>query len=425
MSIPKVLVAATGCKLNQAEADLWKAWYASRGYEMTLDEAGETASQDVQVCLVTTCTVTESADRSSTALIRRLHRKYPEAEIKVTGCGAERIAERMRTLPGVTEVIGYQQKERLISALHYGNGNETQVIARNRAFLRVGDGCDRDCAYCVVSRVRGPVKSKDAEKITGELHVLANQGFGEVVLVALNLGIWGQERGENLACLLKRIDGDGRSAKRVRGARRMRRAPRVRLTSLEPDTVTDELLEVIADSPWICPHFHIPLQSGDDLILNQMNRSYRTKEFAELMEKIRSMFPDACIGTDVIASTPGEDEESFNKTVDFLKAMPIDHLHAFTYSPRPATPMFERKVSHRQSPRERTKVLRTIGAEKSLAFRRRFAGKIRPGVVLSPTRVLTDNYIDVSVPPTNRQTRTLVNVRITDVTADKTRGVVQ
>jgi threonylcarbamoyladenosine tRNA methylthiotransferase MtaB len=422
MSIPKVLLAATGCKLNQAEADLWKAWYASRGYEVMLDEAGETASQDVQICLVTTCTVTESADRSSTALIRRLHRKYPEAEIKVTGCGAERIAERMSALPGVTEVIGYQHKERLISALHYRNGNETQAIARNRAFLRVGDGCDRGCAYCVVSRVRGPVKSKDAEKITGELHVLANQGFGEVVLVALNLGIWGQERGENLACLLKRIDGDG---KRVRRARRVRRVPRVRLTSLEPDTVTDELLEVIADSPWICPHFHIPLQSGDDLILNQMNRSYRTKEFAELMEKIRRMFPDACIGTDVIASTPGEDEESFKKTVDFLKVMPIDHLHAFTYSPRPATPMFERKVSHRQSPRERTRALRAIGAEKSLAFRRRFTGKTRPGVVLSPTRVLTDNYIDVSVPATNRQTRSLVDVRITDVTPDKTRGVVQ
>jgi len=339
------------------------------------------------------------------ALIRRLHRRYPDAKIKVTGCGATRIPERMAALPGVTRIIEYEEKENLILPLRYGKDS-------CRAFLRVGEGCERRCSYCVVSRIRGPVRSKPKETILEELHALHSEGFGEVVLVALNLGIWGQERGESLAGLLGKIEQEGRGA------------PRIRLTSLEPDTISDELLGVLATSSRFCPHLHIPLQSGDDRILEQMNRPYKTKDYAELIGRIKRMRPDACIGTDIITSTPGEDEESFARTLEFVRAMPFNHLHVFTYSPRAGTPMFKHQRTHKQSPRERTKVLRELGVEKSLGFRKRFVDKTRQAVLLSPTRALTDNYIDVRVPPTSRRLRSLVRVRITHADIKETRGII-
>lgn len=410
MSGLKVLVTSTGCKLNQAEADLWKAWFLTQGYE-PMDEEQE---QKVDICLVTTCTVTQQADRTSVALIRRLHRKYPNAEIRITGCGATRIPERLGALPGVTEIIGHEKKERLIAHLHYGtDGVDASVISRNRAFLRVGDGCDRRCAYCITSRIRGPVKSKSADAILNELRRLADAGFGEVVLVALNLGLWGQERGESLTLLLKRIEQEGRGT------------PRIRLTSLEPDTITDELLEVLVCGPRFCPHLHIPLQSGDEGVLAEMNRPYRIKEFARLMAKVRKMFPEACIGTDIITSTPGEDQESFTRTLGFVRAMPFSYLHVFTYSPRRGTPMFERCRSLKHNPRERTKVLRELGKEKWFEFRKRSLDRKRQAVLLSPTRVLTDNYIDVKIPPTSKPVRSLVNVEITKVVPERTEGILK
>lgn len=407
---PKVLVAATGCKLNQAEADLWKAWFVQNGYELAEDARQEAS---VKVCLVTTCTVTERADRSSVALIRRLHRRYPDAKIKVTGCGATRIPERMAALPGVTRIIGYEEKENLILPLRYGKDScDVFVISRNRAFLRVGEGCERRCSYCVVSRIRGPVRSKPKETILEELHALHSEGFGEVVLVALNLGIWGQERGESLAGLLGKIEQEGRGA------------PRIRLTSLEPDTISDELLGVLATSSRFCPHLHIPLQSGDDRILEQMERPYKTKDYAELIGRIKRMRPDACIGTDIITSTPGEDEESFARTLEFVRGLPVNHLHVFTYSPRPGTPMANMSRKSIKTPRERTKLLRAEGERKSFEFRKRFQGKVRQAVLLSPTRALTDNYIDVRVPPTSRRLRSLVRVRITHADIKETRGII-
>jgi threonylcarbamoyladenosine tRNA methylthiotransferase MtaB len=411
MPEPKVLVAATGCKLNQAEADLWKAWFVQNGYELAVDARQEAS---VKVCLVTTCTVTGRADRSSVALIRRLHRRYPNAEIKVTGCGATRIPERMAALPGVSEIIEYTEKERSIGDLSYGkDGISTECINRNRAFLRAGEGCDRRCAYCIVSSIRGPVRSKPKETILEELHALREQGFGEVVLVALNLGLWGKERGESLAGLLGKIE------------QKQGRLPRIRLTSLEPDTVTDELLEVLASNPRFCPHLHIPLQSGDDRILEEMDRPYRTKEFARLMDKVERTFPDACIGTDIITSTPGEDDESFARTLGFIRNLPLNHLHVFTYSPRPGTPMFARRRKCKHNPREETRILREEGVKKSLEFRRRFMSKTRQAVLLSPTRALTDNYIDVRISRTSRPVRSLADVKITGVTPEETKGIVK
>ncbi|MBN2378470.1 MiaB/RimO family radical SAM methylthiotransferase [candidate division WOR-3 bacterium] len=400
MTRSRVLVASCGCKLNQAEADLWKAYLARNGYEIAVGDANH-----VDLCVVTTCTVTSSADRSTVALIRRLHRRFPNAEIKVTGCGPEVIRDRLARLEGVRELTGYESKESVISALSYGNQVDASMVNRSRAFLRVGDGCDRRCAYCIVSRIRGQPNSKPQGQVIDELHALSEAGFGEVVLVALNLGIWGMERGESLAELLKEIDKHGT------------RTPRIRLTSLEPDTVTHELMDVIAFSPRICPHLHLPLQSGDDKILEQMGRPYRTAEYAGLIEGVVQKIPDVCIGTDVITSTPGEDSGSFARTLAFVKTLPIAYVHAFTYSPRPGTPMAKEKNSVR-NPRQRTKALRKIGKVKSLDYRNRFIGKTRQAVVLSPTRALTDNYLDVTVSETNAVQRSLVSVRITGTTQD-------
>lgn len=405
MALPKALVAAAGCKLSQAEADLWKAWYRSNGYELA-DE--ETLDSEVSLCLVTTCTVTEPADRSSVSLIRRLHRKYPNAEIKVTGCGAETNPKKISTLPGVTKIIPYGRKQDIIGGVDFKEGDSIAAISRNRVFLRIGDGCDRRCSYCIVSRIRGPVSSKPANDVLNELRVLYEKGFGEVVLVALNLGLWGADRGESLAGLLERIEAEKSTF------------PRVRLTSLEPDTIDDRIIEVVARSRRICPHLHIPLQSGDDGILRTMNRPYTTSEFARLVEKVLAGIPDASIGTDIITSTPSEDEASFARTLDFVRSMPFSYLHAFTYSARPGTPMaLQRRNSN---PRERTKILRELGAQKSLEFRSGFIGSRREAVVLSRTRVLTDNYVDVHIPPTDLPVRSLAMVTITDATGKETRG---
>ncbi len=377
----------------------------AQGYE-TIEE--EASGQEVSLCLVTTCTVTEPADRTSVSLIRRLRRKYPEAEIRITGCGAESIPERLSSLPGVTKLIGYNEKESLIGGLRYGKNGDISSISRNRAFLKIGDGCDRRCAYCIVSRIRGPLKSRTAPDILAELHVLADEGFGEAVLVALNLGLWGRERGETLAGLLARIEGEKEAL------------PRIRLTSLEPDTVDDQLIEIVAESRRVCPHLHIPLQSGDDEILRRMNRPYGTSDFARLVDRVLARVPDASIGTDIIASVPGENQESFSRTLEFVRSMPFAYLHAFTYSPRPGTPMAEGKRS--SGSRERTTILRQVSAKKSLEYKRRFIGKERKAVVLSRTRVLTDNYIDIHIPPTALPVRSLARVTITDANEKETMG---
>lgn len=404
----KAVVAATGCKLNQAEADLWKALLEAQGYETVEDETG---NAEVSLCLVTTCTVTEPADRSSVSLVRRLHRKYPNAEIKVTGCGAENNSRKYSSLPGVVEIIPYDRKEELIAHAGFQRNGSVSAIKRNRAFLRIADGCDRRCSYCIVSGIRGPVKSKAAPAILEELHGLAEAGFGEVVLVALNLGLWGTDRGETLAGLLERISVE-------KGA-----LPRIRLTSLEPDTIDDRLMEIVAGSRRICPHLHIPLQSGDDEILRQMNRPYTTSDFAILVEGILARIPDASIGTDIITSTPGEDKESFTRTLEFTRSLPFSYLHAFTYSPRPGTPMALEKRG--PNPRERTKTLRMLGLEKSLEYRKRFVGSRREAVVLSRTRVLTDNYLDVDVAPMDFPIRSLSVVAITDTTEKETKGLLE
>lgn len=407
MAAPKALVAVTGCKLNQAEAYLWKAWFEAEGCEVTAGD-GETQPD---ICLVTTCTVTGQADRSSVSLVRRLHRKYPNARIKVSGCGASNIPERFSALPGVTEIIDYAEKERRIGGLGYGSDEaRAQCIERNRAFLRVGDGCDRRCAYCIVSRIRGPVKSKNASEVLAELCFLAEKGFGEVVLVALNLGLWGSERGESLAGLVKLITDESR------------KLPRVRLTSLEPDTITDELIEVMTASDRICPHFHIPLQSGDDAVLARMNRPYTVRDYAALVQRILKASPDACLGSDVITSVPGEDEASFARTAEFVGGMPFSHLHVFTYSPRQGTPMADEMEEPGHSLRERTRLLREVGERKSFEFRRRFIGRLREAVLQGSTRALTDNYIDIRIPATSFPVRSLVTVEIEEIEADHTRG---
>lgn len=405
MACDKFVVAASGCKLSQAEADLWKLWFKNHGYEPA-DE--ETPEGEVSLCLVTTCTVTEPADRSSVSLVRRFHRRYPNAEIKVTGCGVESNPGKYSSLPGVVELIPYNRKEALLTDTGFYRDEPAAVVKRNRAFLRIGDGCDRRCSYCIVSRIRGPVKSKETSEILAELHRLFEEGFGEVVLVALNLGLWGRERGENLAGLLERID-------REKGA-----LPRIRLTSLEPDTIDDRLLEIVAGSKKICPHLHIPLQSGDDEVLKRMNRPYGISDFARLVQGVLTKMPDASIGTDIITSTPGEDEASFARTLEFVRSTPFSYLHAFTYSPRPGTPMAHKKRC--PNPRERTKILREVGAKKSLEYRKRFVEKKRQAVVLSKTRVLTDNYVDVRIPATDAPIRSLAQVEITDASEKETKG---
>ena len=409
-----------GCRATQADGAVIERQLTEQGH----DRCDSPASADLVV--LNTCTVTSAADQDARAAIRRVQRENPQAKVLVTGCYAQRAPQEVASLPGVTWVVGNSHKHQIADIVASSAPQNfvalervslsapaftvigdifahTELIAaplfsaddgfsRTRPNLKVQDGCNNRCSFCIIPSVRGRSRSLRLEKVIAEAQALVESGYREIVLSGINLGRWGrdfapQQRFEQLVrALLDHTD-----------------AEKLRISSVEPMDWSDELIELVAGSSRIARHAHVPLQSGSDRILRRMHRKYRPWHYAEKIRKIHEAMPQAAIGADVMVGFPGESDDLFEESRSFIERLPFTYLHVFTYSSRPGTPS---AGMHDQVPvsvaRARNRVLRDLAAEKNLDFRRKFVGSMIDVITLqhgdgSSTEALSDNYLKVKV----------------------------
>jgi threonylcarbamoyladenosine tRNA methylthiotransferase MtaB len=370
------------------------------------------------VYVINTCSVTENADKECRQLVRRIQRRAPESLVVITGCYAQLKPKEIAEIPGVDLVLGASEKFNLAAHLReLSKGDSTKISScdietvdrfhaswsmgdRTRTFLKVQDGCDYNCSFCTIPLARGKSRSDRIDNVVANAIELGRSGVKEIVLTGVNLGDFGinesengksAQRNENFFGLVQALDG-------TPGIERFR------ISSIEPNLLTNEIIDWVATSQSFMPHFHIPLQSGSDRILGLMRRRYRRELYAERVSRIKQRMPDACIGVDVIVGSPGETEADFMETVDFLTDLDISYLHVFTYSERAHTHALTIKpivpISVRQ---ERNKILRQLSYQKMQAFSRSFEGTTRPVLFEQAEKDqmmegYTDNYIRVTTP---------------------------
>lgn len=410
-----------GCKLNFAETSTIGKILSSRGIKPV--KKGERPD----IVVVNTCSVTEMADKKGRQLLRRLNSLYPEATIVATGCYAQLKPAEVASIPGVDIVLGSDEKLRIEEFVDAWMEHREQCVAvtrmqdirdfrpscqrgdRTRYFLKVQDGCDYFCTYCTIPFARGRSRSGRIADLTAMAREVAAEGGKEIVITGVNIGDFGRDTGESFLDLLKSLD-------RVEGI------GRYRISSIEPNLITEEMIEWIArESRAVMPHFHIPLQAGSDEVLRLMNRRYRTELFRSRIEKIRQMIPDAFIGVDVIAGARGETQEEWQKGLDFIRSLPITRLHVFPYSERPGTRALgiDHIVSQEEKHRRvaeltalsdvklRDFMERHVGAEATVLWEQPSSGNRMHG--------FTENYLRVSAPLKEEFVNTLTRVKLTDI----------
>jgi len=449
--VPTYQVENFGCRATQADGAALERQFEERG----LDHA---SSEHADLVILNTCTVTVAADQDARAAIRRIRRQNPKAKIVVTGCYAQRAPEEVGALPGVTAVIGNSHKHRLadlalltcsrvngqieadgdasretlagafvpLAALSHESGDRgiaseifvsdifahSELLAapvfdgkatglhgeqRTRPNLKVQDGCDNRCSFCVIPYVRGQSRSLSPDHVLREVHGQVAAGFREVVISGINLGRWGRDLAS--AGMSKLTFED-----LIRAILNETALEKLRISSVEPMDWSDELIRLVAESPRIAKHAHVPLQSGSDPVLRRMHRKYRPWHYREKIEKIRAAMPGAAIGADVMVGFPGETDAEFNVTRRFIEELAFTYLHVFTYSARPGTPAADLP---NQVPvhiaRERNRILREIAQGKKLRFMHSFVGRTVEAITLGAdgsehhgemfTEALTDNYL--------------------------------
>ncbi len=421
----KAVYYTLGCKLNFSE---------TATIERTLQEAGiRTArrGEKADICIVNSCAVTQEAEKKCRQAIHKLVRQHPGAFVVVTGCYAQLSPEKLSKELGVDVVLGIDRKGSILE--HLGNlekrteGGEWFAQPskdvrnfvhscsrgdRTRYFLKVQDGCDYFCTYCTIPFARGRSRNPKVEELVAQARKAASEGGKEIVITGVNIGDFGKSTGESFVSLVKALDG-------VEGI------SRYRISSIEPNLITDEIIDYIAQSRSFMPHLHIPLQAGSDEVLKLMHRRYDTAFFAEKIAKVRKTLPDAFIGVDVIVGTRGESEELFEKAYEFIKWLDISQLHVFSYSERPGTQAL--KIDGAVSPADkhcRSRRLIELSEEKRIAFYSRYIGcealvlfeKPKVGM---PIGGFTSNYIRVETENNPLFVNCLVRVRLGDFTADK------
>ncbi|MBI5166109.1 MAG: tRNA (N(6)-L-threonylcarbamoyladenosine(37)-C(2))-methylthiotransferase MtaB [candidate division NC10 bacterium] len=429
----KFSLATLGCKQNQYESDALRDMLEWAGFEAA--SPGEKAG----LCLINTCTVTAKADLESRQLIRRAIRSNTGALVVVTGCYAQVSPEAVRGIPGVDLVLGNSEKAEIL--YHLRNLQKAPVPQvwvkdvsslrrfddlpaprrpdRTRAFLKVQDGCNYSCSFCIVPEARGRSRSQDPEAVLERVKELSAAGYPEVVFTGIHLGSYGQDLKPpaSLTDLVRRVI-------KVEGLGRLR------LSSLDPHEVEEGLIRLFKDLPKLCRHLHLPLQSGDDQILRLMRRTYDAGTYRKLVMDLTLALPDLAIGADVIVGFPQETEECFRNTYHLLEDLPLAYLHVFSYSRREGTAAaaMPGQIPARVKA-ERGRMLRTLSQKKSLEFRSRFLGKVREVVVLSKRdgesgllRGLTDNYIEILFPGEDALMNRVVPLEITGVEAEATYG---
>ena len=383
------------------------------------------SASQASLVVLNTCTVTALADQDVRKAVHRVHRENPDARILVTGCYAQRAPQELAVLPGVYWVVGNSHKLQIPeivaesaapyhSQIHVGDIFAAQEFLsapvedasgdRTRPNLKIQDGCNNRCSFCIIPFVRGRSRSAPADQVVEQVRNLAKR-HREVVLSGINLGRWGREPG-----------GAMRLADLIRRLLEETAIERLRLSSVEPMDWSDDLLELVASSPRIAKHVHAPLQSGSDGVLRRMHRKYRPRHYEDRIRKARAWMPDAAIGADVMTGFPGERAEEFEESRAFIESLPFTYLHVFTYSERPGTPAAS---SPSQVPmevrKERNRILRELAARKNLEFRRRMIGR-RLSVVTLAEDGLSDNFLKVEL-ATPRQANQLIEVTIGSVSA--------
>ena len=418
-----------GCKLNFAETSSLRDQLQAQGILPAVD------GEEADVCIVNTCSVTETADQKCRQAIHRLHRQHPDAAIIVIGCYAQLKAGEIARMEGVDLVLGMEQKGEVPQRIHQLLARKAQLAIagaachesvavptkdirtfvpscsrgdRTRYFLKVQDGCNYYCTYCTIPIARGRSRNGSIASLVAQAEEVARQGGKEIVITGVNIGDFGRTTGETFLQLIQALD-------RVEGIERYR------ISSIEPNLLTDEIIEWCARSRAFMPHFHIPLQSGSDTVLRLMHRHYDTALFRTKVERIRQVMPDAFIGVDVIVGTRGETAECFEETYTFLESLDISQLHVFSYSERPGTKALE--IPHVVSPQEkhaRSQRLIALSERKHRAFCQRFVGTVRP--VLweharegQPMQGFTDNYVRVEMPADHQALdNTITSITLTD-----------
>ena len=392
-----------GCRATQADGAALEAQFGERG--LTPSETRESAD----LVVLNTCTVTAEADSDARSTIRRVHRENPGARILVTGCYAQRAPEELANMPGVEWVVGNSHKTQIAELLAGDTPYHGQILSgdifetrdiltapimdasgdRTRPNLKIQDGCHNRCSFCIIPFVRGKSRYVGAEQIIEQVRGLSAR-YKEVVLSGINLGRWGRESGSlmRLPDLLRRLLAETE-------------IERLRLSSVEPMDFSDDLLGLMAETPRIFAkrNVHAPLQSGSDTILRRMHRKYRPRHYADRAFKARQLMPDAAIGADVMVGFPGETDELFEESRQFIAAMPFTYLHVFTYSERPGTPAaIMPDIVPIRIRKDRNRILRDLANEKNAAFRRSLLGRDVSAVTLDPPGLaLTDNYVKASL----------------------------
>jgi threonylcarbamoyladenosine tRNA methylthiotransferase MtaB len=489
-----------GCRATQADGAAIERQFEERGL------ARAAAPADAEIVVLNTCTVTAAADQDARAAIRRVRRENPLARIVVTGCYAQRSPQELASLPGVTQVVGNSHKHRLaellmpltrqeprdinelvnlagrglpsqrrgdffpLSALTTDNREptaensihvsdifaHTELLAapvfdaaneRTRPNLKVQDGCDNRCSFCVIPYVRGQSRSLKLEDVLREANVLADAGYRELVISGINLGRWGKDLpvGRYPQAVVREEEDDVlplatdnlRLTTLIRAILERTTLEKLRISSVEPMDWSDELISLVANSPRIAKHAHVPMQSGSDAVLRRMHRKYRPWHYREKVEKIRAAMPTAAIGADVMVGFPGETEEEFDETRCMVESLPLTYLHVFTYSARPGTLAADMS---RHVPvsvaRERNRVLRELAAEKKNDFMRSFVDATVHAITLRArsgdpvgdqarqgdiTEALTDNYLKVRLEG-HHQANQWVNARVHSLEGDELVG---
>ena len=442
-----------GCRATQADGAALERQFLERGLERAK------AARDAEIVVLNTCTVTAGADKDARASIRRVQRLNPGCRILVTGCYAQRAPEELAALPGVTWVVGnshkYQVAEIATSSSFRSAGSSsssgfvplgqlslgqffkdhvsgnpaanvivgdifahTELLAapvfeaaneRTRPNLKIQDGCDNRCSFCVIPYVRGRSRSLPQERVIAEVRTLVEAGYREVVISGINLGRWGRdlEGSSQLSAVssqLKPTIDNGRLEVLIRSILERTSLEKLRISSVEPMDWSDELIGLVAESGRIAKHAHVPMQSGSDAVLRRMHRKYRPWHYREKVLKIRAAMPSAAIGADVMVGFPGETEAEFDETRRMIEELPFTYLHVFTYSARPGTAAAEQPG---QVPvavaRERNRVLREIASKKKEAFMRSLVGTVVEAITLQSgggaefTEALTDNYLKMKI----------------------------
>ncbi len=417
----KVFIQNFGCRATQADGAALEGLLEKQGYEAA------DAACVADLVILNTCTVTSSADDDVRKSIHRVHRENPEAQILVTGCFAQRAPEELSRIPGVTWVVGNSHKTEIpefLAAPYHGQilvGDISEATGflsspvddafgdRTRPNLKIQEGCNNPCTFCIIPSVRGRSRSMPLAQVLGEIRALSAK-YREVVLTGINLGRWGREAGFQMEERMRLSD-------LLTVVLNETPVERLRISSVEPMDFTDELLNVMAGSRRIAPHIHAPLQSGSDNVLKRMKRRYRARHYEDRLTRALALLPDAAFGADVMTGFPGETGSEFRETCELIQRLPLTYLHVFTYSARPGTPAAEAgdPVPH-PARKERTRLLRDLAAQKNLEFRRRMVGRTLSAVTLDNGKALTENYLNVEL-ATPRTANQMVDLRIGAVTA--------